>query len=203
MDNVLSWASRYQRWVPLVRIDVERVTFDTQLLQNPEIAGIAYQRGELAGWEVRAYVLEKFERRCVYCGRMDTPFELDHIQPRSRGGSNRASNRALSCHACNAAKGERTAAEFGHPEVAALAKQPLRDAAAVNATRFALCDEPRTLGMPLTTWSGGRTRWNRARFSLPKTHALDALCVGELAGVTASRHTDPYHAWPARPEWRR
>ncbi|GHO80962.1 hypothetical protein KSD_87330 [Ktedonobacter sp. SOSP1-85] len=183
IDNVLSWGRRYQRWVPLVRIAVERVKFDTQLLQHPEISGVEYQRGELAGWEVRAYLLEKFGRRCVYCGRTDTPFELDHIQPRSRGGSNRVSNLALSCHACNAAKGERTAAEFGHPEVAAQAKQPLRDAAAVNATRYALCDELRALGLPLTSWSGGRTRWNRARFSIPKTHALDALCVGELAGV--------------------
>ncbi|GHO78958.1 hypothetical protein KSD_67290 [Ktedonobacter sp. SOSP1-85] len=183
IDNVLSWGRRYQRWVPLARIAVERVKFDTQLLQQPEISGIEYQRGELAGWEVRAYLLEKFGRRCVYCGRTDTPFELDHIQPRSRGGSNRVSNLALSCHACNAAKGERTAAEFGHPEVAAQAKQPLRDAAAVNATRYALCDELRALGLPLTSWSGGRTRWNRARFSIPKTHALDALCVGELAGV--------------------
>ncbi|HEX9131614.1 MAG TPA: hypothetical protein VF844_04930, partial [Ktedonobacteraceae bacterium] len=27
--------------------------------------------------------------------------------------------------------------------------------------------------------------WNRARFGPPKTHALDALCVGDLAGVDA------------------
>ena len=25
--------------------------------------------------------------------------------------------------------------------------------------------------------------WNRARFGLEKTHALDALCIGDLAGV--------------------
>jgi 5-methylcytosine-specific restriction endonuclease McrA len=185
IGNVLSWARRYQRWTPLVRVDVERVKFDTHLLHNPEISGVEYQRGELAGWEVRAYLLEKFGRRCAYCGRTNTAFELDHIQPRSRGGSNRVSNLALSCHACNAAKGEHTAAEFGHPEVQARAKQPLRDAAAVNASRYALCEVLGALGLPLTTWSGGRTRWNRARFALEKTHALDALCVGSLAGARA------------------
>jgi len=188
VDNVVSWAKRYRRWIPLVRLDVERVKFDTQLLQNPEVSGVEYQCGELAGWEVRAYLLEKFGRTCAYCGRGETAFELDHIQPRSRGGSDRVSNLTLSCHTCNVTKGERTAAEFGHPEVAAQAKQPLRDAAAVNATRYALCDDLRALGMPLTTWSGGRTRWNRARFALPKTHALDALCVGELAGVVVGEH---------------
>jgi 5-methylcytosine-specific restriction endonuclease McrA len=188
IGSVLSWAKRYRRWIPLVRVDIERAKFDTQQVQNPEISGVEYQRGVLAGWEVRAYLLEKFGHMCAYCGRTNTPFELDHIQPRSRGGSQRVSNLALSCPACNAAKGERTAAEFGHPEVAAQAKQPLRDAAAVNATRYALCDELRALGMPITTWSGGRTRWNRARFAIPKTHALDALCVGDLAGVCARGH---------------
>ncbi len=100
---------------------------------------------------MRAYLLEKFGYTCAYCGRGETPFELDHIQPRSRGGSDRVSNLALSCHACNVAKGDHTAAEFGHPEVAVLASRPLRDAAAVNATRFALCDELRKLGLPLTS----------------------------------------------------
>jgi hypothetical protein len=32
-----------------------------------------------------------------------------------------------------------------------------------------------------------RTRWNRARWGIAKTHALDALCVGELAGVAAGQ----------------
>jgi len=39
------------------------------------------------------------------------------------------------------------------------------------------------IGLPLGTWSGGRTRWNRDRFGIEKTHALDALCVGNMAGV--------------------
>jgi hypothetical protein len=167
-------------------LEVVRVKFDLHLMQNPELAGIEYQRGELAGWEVRAYLLAKFQHRCAYCHQGDVPFELDHQVPRSRGGSNRASNLVLSCHGCNVAKGTQTAAEFGHPDVEAQAKSPLKDAAAVNATRYALVRALGALNLPIGTWSGGRTRWNRDRFGLPKTHALDALCVGELAGVRAS-----------------
>jgi hypothetical protein len=84
LSNVLTWVGRYRRWAPLTRIDVEQVCFDMQLLQNPEMAGVQYQRGELAGWEVRAYMLVKFDYRCVYCGRTDVPFEIDHLLPRSR-----------------------------------------------------------------------------------------------------------------------
>jgi 5-methylcytosine-specific restriction endonuclease McrA len=187
VQNVLTWTARLARWCPVTRLEVERVRFDTQWLQHPEIQGTQYQEGTLAGWEARAYVLIKYEYRCAYCGTDQVPFELDHIQPRSRGGSNRISNLALSCHACNQAKGDKTAAEFGHPEVEQQAKAPLSDAAAVNATRFKLVEALRVFGLPIGTWTGGRTRWNRARWGIAKTHALDALCVGELAGVAAGK----------------
>jgi 5-methylcytosine-specific restriction endonuclease McrA len=183
IGNVRTWTARLARWAPISRIDVERVRFDTQLLQHPEIAGVEYQHGELAGWEVRAYVLLKYGYRCAYCGKTDTPFEVDHIWPHSRGGSNRVSNLALACHDCNQAKGSRTAAEWGHPQVEQQARVPLRDAAAVNATRYKLVEALRVFGLPIGTWTGGRTRWNRARFAVEKTHALDALCVGDVAGV--------------------
>jgi 5-methylcytosine-specific restriction endonuclease McrA len=179
----MTWTNRLTRWSPITRIEVERVRFDTQLLQNPEVAGVEYQRGELAGWEVRSYLLLKYAYQCAYCGNEQRSFELDHIVPRSRGGSDRVSNLALSCHECNAAKGNKTAAEWGHPEVEARAKAPLKDAAAVNATRYKLVEALRSFGLPIGTWSGGRTRWNRARFGIEKSHALDALCVGDVAAV--------------------
>lgn len=185
IGNVLTWAYRYGRWAPVNRIEIERVKFDAALLQNPEITGILYQRGELFGWEIRSYLLEKFGRRCVYCGRGETAFEIDHVLPRSRGGSDRVSNLVLSCHECNRAKGDQTAAEFGHPHVEVQAKLPLRDAAAVNTTRFALVEALGVVGLPIGTWSGGRTRWNRDRFGIEKAHCLDALCVGDVAGVRA------------------
>jgi 5-methylcytosine-specific restriction endonuclease McrA len=183
IGNVLTWAQRLRRWVPLARLEVEQVKFDTQLLQNPEITGITYQHGELFGWEIRSYLLEKFARRCVYCGCAETAFEIDHVVPKGQGGSDRVSNLVLSCHDCNQQKSNRTAAEFGFPQVQKLASIPLKDAAAVNASRHALVEALRSLGLPIGTWSGGRTRWNRDRFGLEKEHCLDALCVGELAGV--------------------
>ena len=187
IKSVLTWANRYLRWVPLARIEVERVKFDLALMQNPEIEGVAYQRGELAGWECRAYLLEKFGRRCVYCGRQEMAFEIDHVLPKSRGGSDRISNLVLSCHDCNQAKGNQTASEFGHPEVEKQARIPLKDASAVNATRFALVASLSRLGLPIGTWSGGRTRWNRAKWGIDKTHANDALCVGNMVGVELGR----------------
>ena len=187
VHNVLTWTARLSGWCPVSRLEVERVRFDTQLLQNPELAGMEYQEGTLAGWEVRAYLLLRYEYRCVYCGETEVPFEVDHIRPRSRGGSHRISNLCLACHECNQAKGNKTATEFGHPQVEAQAKAPLKDAAAVNATRYKLVEALGVFGLPIRTWSGGRTCFNRARFGIEKTHALDALCVGELADVAPGK----------------
>jgi 5-methylcytosine-specific restriction endonuclease McrA len=184
LDNTLSWARRYARWVPLTHMDVERVKFDTQLLRDSTIKDVQYQQGTLAGYDVRSYLLEHWQHRCAYCGKGGVALEVEHITPRSRGGSERIDNLCLACQPCNNAKRTHTAAEFGFPQLQAQAKAPLRDAAAVNSTVSVLCARLEDAGFALRTWTGGRTRWNRARFEVPKTHALDALCVGALAGVT-------------------
>lgn len=175
---MLCWVHRLQRLCPLGALSQELVRFDTNLLQNPEISGVEYQHGDLAGYEMREYALEKFGRKCVYCKKTNLPLELDHLLPRSRGGPNRASNLAPACKMCNQKKGNRTAGEFGFPEVEAQAKAPLRDATAVNSTRWELYRRLKVLGLPLETGTGGRTKWNRAQRGIPKTHWLDAACVG-------------------------
>jgi len=179
VEQVRTWAKRVSRFAPVSGLAVETVRFDTQALQNPEISGVQYQQGELAGYEIREYLLEKWGRECAYCGAGDTPLEIEHIVPRSRGGSDRVSNLTLSCTACNRDKGDRTAAEYGFPKIQQQAKQPLRDAAAVNATRYAVGNALKELGLPVSFWSGGRTKHNRMRQGYSKAHWLDAACVGE------------------------
>jgi len=184
VTNIETWVKRLMRFCPVEAISMELVRFDTQLIQNPEISGVAYQQGELAGYEVREYLLEKWGRRCAYCGATDVPLEVEHIVPRSRGGSDRVSNLTIACHDCNQEKDNRTADEYGvfkHKDfshIARQAKTPLRDAAAVNTTRWALFKRLKGLNLPIETGTGGRTKHNRTRIGLPKVHWLDAACVG-------------------------
>ncbi|MFD7258096.1 HNH endonuclease [Streptomyces sp. NPDC059874] len=111
---------------------------------------------------------------------------IDHVRPRCRGGSDRVSNLVLACISCNQAKGALRVEEFlaTRParleSVIAQLRRPLRDVAAMNATRHQLVETLATLGVPVHAWSGGRTRWNRAAMGLPKSHTLDALATGVL-----------------------
>ncbi len=101
--NIETWVARLRRYCPITAISLELVKFDMQKMQNPEIAGVEYQQGELLGYEVREYLLEKFGRKCVYCelllrrftsfiGKENVPLQVEHIRPKTRGGSNRVSN---------------------------------------------------------------------------------------------------------------
>ncbi len=189
VDNVLSWTERFGRLAPVTGIRCETVRFDMQALESPDIEGVESQQGTLAGDEVREYLLEKWDRRCAYCDATETPLQVDHIRPKARGGSDRVSNLTLACPSCNLVKGAGPVEGFlsGQPErlrrVLADARAPLHDAAAVNATRRVLFEGLRCTGLPVSGSSGGRTKYNRTRLGIPKTHALDAACVGETPAL--------------------
>jgi hypothetical protein len=226
VDQTLHAVRKFTQAAPVSAISVEHVRFDTQKLQDPEITGVEYQQGTLLGYEVREYLLDKWQRQCAYCDAIDVPLEVEHIHPQARGGSDRLSNLTIACHACNQVKdtmpvetflandpGRRqrfrkhaTAWAHGDPD---LQKQratwethrltrihqqrrtPLRDAAAMNATRWRLYGQLQALGLSVEGGSGGRTKMQRVQRALPKEHYYDALCVGK------STPNGPFAALPA------
>jgi len=184
--TTLTWANKFIRLAPISSIAFELVRFDLQQMEHPEISGIEYQQGTLSGYEVREYLLEKWERKCAYCETENISLQIEHIHPKSKGGSNRISNLCLACEQCNIKKGTQDIKVFlaKKPDllkkILTQAKRPLKDAAAVNSTRWALFNALKTTGLTVATGSGGRTKFNRTSLVLPKTHWLDAACVGEV-----------------------
>jgi 5-methylcytosine-specific restriction endonuclease McrA len=182
--NILTWVRRIRKFCPVTAISQELVRFDTQALVNPEISGVEYQRGELFGFEVKEYLLAKWGRKCVYCNDENVQLEVEHIIPKSKGGTNRVSNLTLSCRQCNEAKSNQLVEQFlkGKPDllkrILDSAKSPLNDAAAVNATRWELFRRLQQTGLPVETGSGGLTKFNRKTREIEKSHWADAACVG-------------------------
>jgi 5-methylcytosine-specific restriction endonuclease McrA len=185
VGNVKNIVAKLCRFSPVSEIAVETVRFDTQKMQNPEISGIEYQQGDLLGYEVREYLLEKGRRTCAYCDAQNIPLEVEHIVPRSKGGTNRISNLTLSCRPCNEEKGSITITKFlkdDHPrlkKILAQTKVSLKDTASVNATRYAIGEALKSFKKPISFWSGGRTKFNRCSQNYSKDHWIDAVCVGE------------------------
>src|ERR1051326_7557555 len=153
--NVQTWVRRLARLCPLGAISLELVKFDLQRMEHPEISGREYQQGTLAGYEVREYLLEKWGRACSYCGITGVPLQVEHLQAKASGGTDRLSNLCLACEPCNRAKGTQDLRVFlaGKPEllarILAQAKAPLKDAAAINSTRWVLYERLKQEGFSL------------------------------------------------------
>jgi 5-methylcytosine-specific restriction endonuclease McrA len=183
--NILTWVKRLRRICPIDALSLELVRFDLQQMDNPEISGLEYQQGTLYGYEIKQYLLEKWGRACSYCGSKDVPLQVEHIQAKANGGTDRVSNLTLSCDSCNQAKGTQDIRVFlaGKPDllarILAQARASLKDAAAVNMTRWALYERLKQEGLPIECGSGGLTKFNRTQRELPKAHWIDAACVGK------------------------
>lgn len=184
VDNIREWAKRLKNWCPVSQVKCETVKFDTQKIQNPEISDDEYQQGTLQGYEMREYLLQKFNHSCVYCGVTDVSLELDHVKPRSRGGSDRVSNLVVSCVDCNQKKGNRSVESFVEDNqklkwIQERQDESLKDAGVMNSIRWKIGEALEQIGLSVSYHSGSKTKHNRTKQNYKKNHWIDAACVGE------------------------
>ena len=215
VSNIVTWVNRLGRYLGPRDVSIESVKFDTQLMENPDISGEAYQQGTLYGYELKEYLKEKYASTCQYCGGKtdDHRLEWEHMIPRSRGGSDSIKNATLACHTCNQEKGNRTPEEWlsdlqSMKRPSELDKtrmecikrtlsgkttgKGLRYAAWANITRWRLANDiwsiPSVKSIEIST--GGRTAYNRHVLGVLKDHHLDAMCVGRHIPKNGYRSTN-------------
>ncbi|SAL85197.1 HNH endonuclease [Caballeronia terrestris] len=188
VDTTMSWVRRIKRWTPISATSVEFERYDLQAMRSAEVAGYEHRKYERVDYEIREYLLKKWWHRCAYCDKEGVPLHVGHIISRARGGSDHLTNLTICCGPCHFRKGERDIKEFVVDgircnRILGRAKVPLKESASVSSTRAALVTELRSARLVVETSTGGRTKWNRARFGIPKTYALDAVCVGDVSVV--------------------
>ena len=182
------------RHFPIETIIVEVAEFDIQKIKNPNISGKDYQQGTLQGYNIRNYLLEKHGRKCFYCDKEVSNFEVEHMIPKAKGGSNRIDNLTLSCHSCNQKKGTLTADEFikrtlpvenAAKKLKQLSKEKrlFKYMAHMNATRWTLYNAINDKYSNVKITYGYVTKYNRIQAGLPKAHHIDAKCITGFSQV--------------------
>jgi len=180
-DNVVNFAKKYAKLIPLKKAVVERVSFDTSSMTNGEkLYGVEYQNGELKDTKLRNFIFMKHDYQCAYCGSVGE--EIEHIVPRSKGGTNSVQNLTLSCRKCNISKGNLSLKAFGKKIGKELKyfepRKTPKDASIIQSARTYTLKEL-AKDFEVTTGEGWETYFNRKDRELPKTHYYDALCIGE------------------------
>lgn len=174
------------------KVDVEYASFDMQKMVSPGIEGVEYQQGTLLGYEVREYILQRDNHTCVYCDVKNVPLNIDHWIPRNprkgeEKGTDRIGNLVLSCISCNKKKSNIPGEEFVTDKkrlaaIQAKMTKKLVDATQTNILRKFIYNEfcEKYGANNVRGWNGARTKYNRHKFNINKTHSLDALCVGDI-----------------------
>lgn len=182
-NNVINFIKKYKKFLSIDKVMIENVSFDVaQMTSNTKLYGVKYQQGPLYQKELRSFIFGRSNGKCVYCGAPAQ--EIDHVIPRSNGGSNSTYNLVASCRACNQMKSNLTLKEFGklvgkdfsHLEPKKLPK----DASIVQIARNYMVREITKLVSDTTTHPSWLTKYNRDQLGLPKEHYYDALSVGEI-----------------------
>lgn len=86
------------------------MVYDSGMSSGKQRQGSQQPKGRWIRVEKRLAVYVRDSFRCLYCGtdlRHAAPADvtLDHLLPRSAGGSNEATNLVTACRSCNSARG--------------------------------------------------------------------------------------------------
>jgi len=190
LDSHIRLVEKLEMLLPITNKKVEVTNFDAHKMQQPEITGVEYQQGELQGYEVKEYLLDKWGRECAYCGKTNVPLEVEHIVPKSRGGTHRVSNLTISCRNCNLEKGDKTAEEFGYPHIQQQAKKSFKTPACLNTIRWRIVEQ-----LNAEHTYGCITKYQRNKLGLEKSHINDAFVI---AGGTNQKRCRPYAVMQVR-----
>jgi 5-methylcytosine-specific restriction endonuclease McrA len=137
----------FWRWSLLpVRHGDDRLPLVASALRVPRVLHLLhYDRlPQVAVRLTRQNLLRRDQEQCQYCGCRPGPrnLNLDHVRPRSRGGTDSWENLVISCRACNLKKGHRTPDEAGM----ALIRRPQRPGWSTTALILM------GLGRPFSEW---------------------------------------------------
>ena len=183
-DNVINFIQKYKKFININKVMIERVSFDTaQMSSETELHGVDYQQGSLYQKKLRDFIFFRSNGKCSYCSKQAQ--EIDHIVPRSKGGTNSVNNLTATCRACNEKKSNLSLKEFGKLVGKNFSKiEPKKlpkDAAIVQSARNYMVKEITKLIPDTTTHDAWLTKYNRDELGLPKEHYYDALSVGEIS----------------------
>lgn len=184
-DRVLRVVRKLKGQYDIQRVIVEVAKFDFQKLRNPEISGAEYQKGLGYGYHTVKQALSfLYGYKCAYCGTENSSLEIEHINPRSRGGTDRWENLTLACGNCNKKKGNRTPGEAGmRLRIKPKSLQTFIYAAHVQAGKTYLVQELRKIfgKENLQTTTGSWTSYYRKIHNLEKSHGNDAIVIASMS----------------------
>ena len=196
-ESIKNDVHKLSKSLPISKIVVEIASFDTQKMANALIEGVEYQHGTLFGYETKQYLLTVHKHKCAYCGGLsgDNILQVEHIHPKTKGGTEKVNNLTISCRVCNETKGSLTLdqwervlranpSEINERRLKNIPvikrqnklKKGFQYSALTQSYKNYLLAELRKDFVVEITF-GATTKYNRNQLKLPKSQINDALVI--------------------------
>lgn len=110
--NIPTAGYKQERWLPVV---IKPGPFPARPKGKPQQKVRRGSVRQSLPASLRAQIFERDGEQCQYCDSLTGPFEIDHIHPVSRGGTNTPSNLVVACRECNRSKRDKLVDEWLQP----------------------------------------------------------------------------------------
>jgi len=158
------------KYAPITKAIIEVGGFDTHKMQNPDIKPEDYQNGRQKGFKnVKEYIKHR-DKRCVNCSSEIE--EVHHLKQKAKGGTDNPDNLVGLCKKCH------RLVTLGKLKLDRRPGRDLTGAAFINAAKDYIVFEVKKFIPEVVSQEGWRTKEERERLNLPKSHINDAIAMG-------------------------
>jgi len=172
----------FNRWINITNYWIEDVAIDIRALTDGyKPYNWQYQKPNRLDENIRKAVILRDGCKCMECGKTNVKFEVHHINPRRKNGSNTLGNLITLCEECHQkteGKEEQYMQHYFDMLVSSDSKN-LNYASHVMIGKNWLRKELSELGI-LHLTSGGDTANKRIDWDIEKSHSNDAICITDL-----------------------
>ena len=189
IDNTIFWIEKFQSLLPKNTLIIELGKFDPHKLINPDVEGINYQMGQLAGYyDVRHFVFERDHYTCQVCKKSkDKILNTHHIVYTSEGGTNRGDNLITVCTDCHTSENHKKGQMLHNWMLQGKRVKQYKAPTFMNIVRKRFYQHFEEM----TVTYGSTTKPKRKELNLEKTHYNDAFVI---AGGENQKRSKPINA---------
>lgn len=162
--------------LPITNMIIETASFDIYKITDIKVSGIDYQTGQQKDfYNTKAFVLSRDKHTCQKCklSKTGTKLNIHHIIFRRNEGTDSPDNLITLCENCH-----NKLHLSNNAQKNSLKLQNKRKVNTTDATQVSTICSYLRKHLQFQETFGYETKFNREILGLPKTHFIDAMCVG-------------------------
>ena len=193
LDSHIKFIDYLYTILPITKCVVEVANFDIQKMNNENIKGVDYQKGDMMGfWNLREYILHRDGHKCQNpnCKNKgkEQVLQIHHIKYKSMGGTDNKSNLITLCDKCHTSPNHKKGKFLYDWCIQGKKVRGFKDATFMSMIRWYLVNNLKERHSRVSVTYGYITKNHRIENGIEKTHYNDAFAIAK--GIKQMRNNN-------------